>query len=90
MIDKNKRDFFKNCFLGEFGKILSGFDEGVKQAKKKQEFDEYFDSYESSYALTLAYPDEIVIETARQQGIRIDGRDKKDIIKELFEKNGGY
>jgi hypothetical protein len=90
MIDKNKRAFFKNCFLGEFGKILSGFDEGVKLAKKKQEFDEYFDSYESSYALTLAYPDEILIETARQLGIRIDGRDKKDIIKELFKKNGGY
>ncbi|MGM0656434.1 MAG: hypothetical protein ACQETR_14115 [Thermodesulfobacteriota bacterium] len=90
MIDKNKRGFFKNCFLGEVGKILSGFDEGIKEAKKKQEFDEYFDSYESSYALTLAYPDEILIETARQLGIPIDGRDKKDIIKELFEKNGGY
>jgi len=90
MIDRNKRGFFKNCFLGEIGKVLSGFDEGVKQAKKKQEFDEYFDSYESSYALTLAYPDEILIETARQSGIRTDGREKNEIIKELFEKSGGY
>ena len=90
MIDKNKRSFFKNYFLGEIGKILSGYDEGLKQAKNKQEFDKYFDSYESSYALTLAYPDEILIETARQSGIETDGRDKNDIIKELFEKNGGY
>lgn len=90
MIDKNKRSFFKNCFLGEIGKILSGFDEGIKQAKSKQKFDEYFDSYESSYALTLAYPDEILIETACQSGIETGGRDKKEIIKELFEKNRGY
>jgi len=70
--------------------VVAGFDEGVKKAEAKQNFDEYFDSYESSYALTLAYPDEILMETARQSGIEIDGRDKKEIIKELFEKKGGY
>ena len=90
MVDRNKRVFFKNCFLGEIGKALCGFDEGLKQAESKQKFDEYFDSYESSYALTLAYPDEILIETARQYGIETDGRDKNKIVKELFEKSGGY
>jgi hypothetical protein len=90
MVDKNKRIFFKNYFLEGIEKVLAGFDEGLKLAKAKQGFDEYFDSYESSYALTLAYPDEILIETARQSGIKTDGRDKKEIIKELFEKKGGY
>jgi hypothetical protein len=90
MVDRNKRVFFKHCFFEEIGNVISGFDEGIKQAKEKQGFDEYFDSYESSYALTLAYPDEILLETARQAGIETDGRDKKDIVKELFEKKGGY
>lgn len=69
---------------------MSGFDEGLKQVDAKRDFDEYFGSYESSYALTLAYPDEILIETARQAGIETDGRDKNEMIKELFEKSGGY
>jgi len=90
MVDKSKRGFLKNCFMEEIGKVFSGFDEGIKQAEAKSDFDAYFDSYESSYALTLAYPDEIMMETARQVGIKTDGRDKKDIIKELFEKKGGY
>lgn len=90
MVDKSKRVFFKHYFLEEIGKVFSGFDEGIKQAEAKSDFDAYFDSYESSYALTLAYPDDIMMETARQVGIETDGRDKKDIIKELFEKKGGY
>ncbi|MCP3873995.1 MAG: hypothetical protein GY699_12665 [Desulfobacteraceae bacterium] len=90
MVDKSKRVFFKHCFLEQMGKALSSFDEGVKQVEAEQDFDDYFDSYESSYALTLAYPDEIMIETARQLGIETCGREKKDIIKELFKKRGGY
>ena len=62
----------------------------IGQAQFWEKTYEYFDSYESSYALTLAYPDEILIETARQSGIRTDGREKNEIIKELFEKSGGY
>ena len=90
MVDKSKRIFFKNYFLKGIGKTMSGFDEGLKQVDAKRDFDEYFGSYESSYALTLAYPDEILIETARQAGIETDGRDKNEMIKELFEKSGGY
>lgn len=90
MVDTSKRGFFKHSFLQGISKVLSGFDEGIKQAEAKRNFDAYFDSYESSYALTLAYPDEILMETARQFGIETDGREKNDIIKELFEKKGGY
>ncbi len=90
MVDTSKRGFFKHSFLEGIGQVMSGLDDGVKQVEAKRNFDEYFDSYESSYALTLAYPDEILIETARQAGIETNGRDKKDIVKELFEKKGGY
>lgn len=90
MVDTSKRGFLKTSFMEGIGKVIAGFDEGIKKAEARQTFDAYFDSYESSYALTLAYPDEILMETARQSGIEIDGRDKKEIIKELFEKKGGY
>ena len=85
MVDQSKRDFCKHYFLRQVGGILSGFQEGVQE----DEFDRYFDSYDSSYALTLAYPDDILLETARQYGIETEGREKKDIVKELFKKAGG-
>ena len=46
-------------------------------------------SYENSHTLTLCYPDDILLETARREGIRVEGRDKLEIVKELFEKKGG-
>ena len=90
MVDKSKRTFCKRYFLEQVGKVVEGFGDGVKEARENLAFDDFFESYESSYALTLAYPDDILLETARQHGIETDGREKKDIVKELFEKHGGY
>jgi hypothetical protein len=89
MIDKSKRDFCKRYFLQQVGDIITGFQEGMQEAEQEAEFDRYFDSYESSYALTLAYPDDILMETARRHGIETKGREKNDIVKELFRKHGG-
>ena len=86
MVDNSKRDFCKHYFLRQVGEILSGFQKGMQEAERAEEFDRYFDSYDSSYALTLAYPDDILLETARQSGIETEGREKKDIVKDLFEK----
>lgn len=88
MVDQSKRDFCKHYFLRQVSGILSGFQEGVQEAEQEDEFDRYFDSYDSSYALTLAYPDDILLKTARQYGIETEKREKKDIVKELFEKAG--
>jgi hypothetical protein len=90
MVDKSKREFWKRCLFQQASKIIAGFDAGVQEAKQKEEFDRFFDSYESSYALTLAYPDEILLETARGAGIETEGREKTEIVKELFKKKGGY
>ena len=49
--------------------------------------DAFFDSYEFSYALTLA-EEELVLDSARQAGIKTEGRDKNEIAKELFSKQG--
>ncbi len=89
MVDQNKRNFFRRGWLRQVGKIVSGFQEGMQQADEEIAFDRYFESYDSSYALTLAYPDDLLLETARQHGIETEGREKNEIIKELFKKHGG-
>lgn len=89
MKDKSRRQFLSKYFLHQVGRCLRGFEEGIEEARQKEEFDRFFESYESSYALTLAYPDDILIETARKCGIETENRSKKDIVMELFRKHGG-
>jgi len=91
MVDKSKRQLFsKRYLLVEVGKVIAAFESGAQEAKEEEDFEKFFASYESSYALTLAYPDEILIETARREGIETDGREKIEIVKELLQKKGGY
>ena len=89
MVDQNKRNFFRRGWLRQVGEIVSGFQEGMQQADQENGFDRFFESYDSSYALTLAYPDDLLLETARQHGIETEGREKNEIVKELFKKHGG-
>jgi hypothetical protein len=89
-VDKSKRTFCQSYFFRQIEKVVESFEEGLKEAQESLAFDEFFDSYESSYALTLAYPDDILMATAHQHGIDTEGRDKNEIVKELFEKHGKY
>ena len=86
MVDKNRREFCSRYFLRKIGEVIEGFEAGAQEAKQEEDFDNFFKSYESSYALTLAYPDDILLETARMNGIETEGRDKNEIVKELFRK----
>ena len=92
MVDKRKRELFsKRFFLREVGRVINAFESGVREAKEQEDLERFFDSYESSYALTLAYPDDLLMETARREGIQTDGREKIDIARELFlRKKGGH
>jgi hypothetical protein len=89
-MDNGRRDFFTRFFSEQAGKTLAGFRAGVREARAEADFEAFFSDYESSYALTLAYPDDILLETARKEGINIEGREKIDIVKDLFIKKGGY
>jgi hypothetical protein len=89
MVDQNKRLFFRRGWLRQVGEIVSGFKEGMHEDEQEAAFERYFESYDSSYALTLAYPDDILLETAKRHGIETEGREKNDIVKELFKKHGG-
>ena len=89
-MDKSKREFCKKYFFQQAVNIAAGFKAGVQAAKQKEDFEAFFDSYESSYSLTLAYPDEILLATARKFGVETEGREKIEIVKELMKKKGGY
>jgi len=89
-LNGSRRKFLTDYPLNQAGKLVQSFKAGLEEAKQREEFDRFFESYESSYALTLAYPDEILVETARSCGIETEGRKKIDIVKELFLKKGGY
>ena len=89
MPNSNRREFLCKYFLHHAGQCLRGFEEGLEEGRQKAEFDQFFESYESSYALTLAYPDDILLETAKKHGIETENRSRNEIVKELFIKNGG-
>jgi len=90
MHDPGKRSFFRDFFKETVIKPIAAFQSGMQEVDTDNSLDEFFESYESSYALTLNYPDDILIETARMEGISVEGREKIDIVRELIKKKGGY
>ncbi|MBI2354662.1 MAG: hypothetical protein HYV06_06495 [Deltaproteobacteria bacterium] len=78
-----------NSFHGlcrELGQIAKSFREGVAEVDPAWEKLDFFSSYETSYSLTLAYPDDILIESARKMGIAVEGREKIAIVREMLER----
>ncbi len=90
MTDKGRRQFWSKYFLHQAGRCLRGFENGIDEARQADDFEKFFESDESSYALTLAYPDEILLETAKNYGVDIDGRSKREIVRELMLKREDY
>jgi hypothetical protein len=89
MVDESRRSFLGNLFKELVKDSVAAFGDGCEKAREEEDFDNFFSSYESSYALTLCYPDDILMETARNAGIECEGREKIDIVKDLFRKKGG-
>ncbi len=88
-MDSNRRRFLRRLLPELIGNSIAGFSEGMREARVKSDFEAFFADYESSYSLTLAYPDEILIATAINEGIQVEGRERIDIVKELWMKKGG-
>jgi hypothetical protein len=88
MVDESRRSFFKNLIKSSAPEESPVPGENDEKQSGQSDFDEFFRSYESSYALTLGYPDDILLDTARMEGIECEGREKLDIVKELFMKKG--
>ena len=90
MANDSRRQFLSKYFLHQAGRCLRGFEEGVDEVRQEDDFESFFESDESSYALTLAYPDEIILETAKNCGIDTENRSKREIVRELILKREDY
>ena len=76
--------------MHQVGRCLRGFENGIDEIRREDDFERFFESDESSYALTLAYPDDILLETAKNFGIDTENRSKREIVKELMLKREDY
>jgi hypothetical protein len=68
--------------LGGFTGAVKG---GLPDGEETFRWDklEFFSSYETSYSMTLAYPEDLLFESARAAGIPVEGRDKLAIVKDM-------
>jgi hypothetical protein len=82
----SRRDFISTRLIREIRKLLAA---GEPTCEKTGDlFEEFFRSYEDSYALTLAYPEEFFIESAKKMGIETEGKDRLQLVKEIVAKAG--
>ncbi len=85
----SRREFFTRYLTRELSRVAGSFQEGLKEAREKAEFDRFFESYENSYSLTLAEPEELLLESARQAGIPVEGRDRREVVRDLWLQQRG-
>lgn len=52
--------------------------------------DEFFVDYRSSYSLSLAYPESLWKATAEKMGIDIKGKDRLELVKEVYSKSDSF
>jgi Sec-independent protein translocase protein TatA len=82
--DLSKRSFLRE--LGRhLGKAVGEFRREAARSREEGQRRSFFDSYESSYALTLAYPQELIEDAARRAGIDPRGKDELQLLRELFQ-----
>lgn len=89
MTRHNRRTFFRGLVHEVVAGTLGAFQAGIEEKKREEGLEDFFSSYESSYALSLNYPDDIIFESARLAGIPTEGREKIDVVKDLFLLQGG-
>ena len=81
----SRRDFFRKDLL----KLLftSGSEEPLTEIEKRQKsLEAYFESSSSSYPLLQEMPWDLLISEATSRGIRVEGRNKNDIARDIFLK----
>lgn len=72
----------------ELVQLSATFNDAAPQVRTGWETLDFFASHETSYSLTLAYPDDILLESARKMGIAVEGRQKTDIVQDMLRASG--
>ena len=79
-IDKSRRSFLTRDLLGSGVRLL---EELIGSDSAETPKRDYFESFESCYPL-LSEAGEMLIEEAVRRGIRVEGRSREDIARDLF------
>ncbi len=83
-VDESRRGFLTRDLLGAGIKLLEELTGSKKVEAPKQD---YFESFESCYPL-LSEAGEMLIEEAVRRGIRVEGRSREEIARDLFAHMG--
>jgi len=81
-MDESKRNFFKDYFIHDTLKLIQKTMVAFKEGEEKEG---YFDSFETAYPLiseTMLFMDDEV----KELGIDTTGKDKLEIVKEIYSK----
>jgi hypothetical protein len=89
MTHQSRRAFFREFVQEACARTLGAFQSGLAEKQREESLEAFFSTYESSYALSLNYPDDIIFESARLAGIPTEGREKIEIVKDLFLQQRG-
>jgi hypothetical protein len=89
MKSQSRRSFFRDIVQEALARTVGAFQCGLAEKRREEDLTKFFSSYESSYALSLNYPDDIIFESARLAGIPTEGREKIEIVKDLFLQQRG-
>ncbi|HRT62435.1 MAG TPA: hypothetical protein P5551_08770 [Syntrophales bacterium] len=79
-VDKSRRSFLTRDLLRAGVRLLEEVT-GTNRAETPKR--DYFESFESCYPL-LSEAGEMLIEEAVRRGIRVEGRSREEIARELF------
>jgi hypothetical protein len=79
-VDKSRRHFLTRDLIGSGVRLI---EELIGPNRVKDPKRDYFESFESCYPL-LSEAGEMLIEEAVRRGIRVEGRSREEIARDLF------
>jgi hypothetical protein len=83
-MDRARRSFLKNQFLGRAVKLIEDVTTSFKEAASDSD---YFDSYETCYPLISEYS-YFLDDEVKELGIETSGKSKKELVEAVYGKKG--
>jgi hypothetical protein len=72
----------------ELREVIDDIKESLEMDDEELDFlRDFFKDYNSSYSLSLAYPEELWVATAKSIGIDVEGKDRLQLAKEVFTRS---
>jgi len=86
-INKSRRDFITRDIFSRTARFFNEMVNSYTKDGSLEKESDYFESFETCYPL-LSEAGEMLVEEAIKLGIRIEGKSKPEIAKEIFSAQG--